>query len=256
MTYDNKTIEDIYHYIVLGTLKRDYKELAPYKMILEYYVDKIFLFDELKGDFRHNDIAKYEESCKYLSKLIKVCTDCDKDIIEQVDYPLLRRINFANEPYDKSSIYYLNAFINPMGMLKERYDLYLKCFRVLFLSSYRLMVGFFQRDVPSFNGFKSFVRNIYVIFHEDHELAKAFENNYFNFYSHFISYFYANGYTTDRVEYDLKKIIENFEYYYDLFTMNVNDKPNRKINNKVYDFVESIVQDIENDKENNNVLIK
>ena len=110
--------------------------------------------------------------------------------------------------------------------------------------------------MAEFNGFKSFVRNIYVIFHEDYELSKAFENNYFNFYSHFNSYFYANGYTTDRVEYDLKKIIENFEYYYDLFTMNVNDKPNRKINNKVYDFVESIVQGIENDKENNNVLIK
>ena len=256
MTYDNKIIEDIYHSIILDTLKRDYKELVPYKMILEYYVDKIFLFDELEGDFRHNDIAKYEESCKYLSKLIKVCSDCDEETIKLVDYPLLRSINFANEPYDKSSIYYLYAYINPIGMLKERYELYLKCFRVLFLSSYRLMVGYLQGNITSFNCFRPFVRNIYVIFHENYELSRMFDNYYFCFYSHFISYFYANNYNEDQVEKILKKINNNFEYYFDLFTMNVNNKPNKRVSNKVYDFVGSIVQDIENNKESNNVLIK
>ena len=140
-------------------------------------------------------------------------------------------------------------------MAKENYQIYTMCFRTSFIYNYQLMTGFFDINIPKYNGYIDFVRSFYYLFHlnKDSDIRRSFEKYYSSFYSFFIGYCYANNYGYRKIEYLMKELINNFDYYFDLINMNV-----KNISNNVYYYIESLVQEIENkdNKENNNIIIK
>ena len=254
--YDDYKLEDIYRSILLDNLEENYKELVPYKKIFEYVFEKVFLFDEIKNDYRHNDKNKYRESCRYIKMLIKICNGFDKRLIDMMDETLFKQINYINAPYDKSSLYYLNTIVNPLGMAKENYQIYLMCFRTNFKYSYTFFTNFYREHVTDFNGYSKFVRFFTYIFeyNPNHNMKLHFSRYYGSYYAYFISYFYANKFPEKRMEKILDELTNNFDYYYDLISMNI-----KNISNSVYYYIESLIQEIENkenNKDNGKIIIK
>ena len=230
--YTYEQLEDIYQSVLAGELDCEYPELAPYKHVLEGVTNRIALFNHLPRTKNHDP---YKESCKYLSKLIDICKNMDQDKVGMIDRSLLNDLGYHKAPYDKTSLYYLNSIVNPLGMAKENYQIYLKCFQLYF--SYNLDRVRFDDDglIPDFDIFRFFVKEIYYLYGGNNNLKK-----YPTFYNYFISYCYANRLNDEQIEYIMRKVDANFDYYYDLIEMNVGNR----ISNKVYYYIESIIRDI------------
>lgn len=228
---------DLYYSIYNDSLGEDYKELVPYEPILNGVKDNIYLYDHLRNDYSYD---LFKESDRYMRELIKICKRTPIEEIKKIDESVFEPIIFTNAPYDLISLKQLNTILNPYHMATHYYQLYLKYLYAFFDSDYRAIIynpNNRDKTIKLYN-----YQDLILYTYDCSQIGNIFYHHQ-KIFTMFFGYFYANNYPILKVEEIMDKIINNFDYYYDLINMNI-----KNINNNVYNYIETIINNLDSSK--------
>ena len=233
----NIDYRDLYYSIYSDVLDEDYKELIPYKPILDGIKENIYLYDHVRNN-PHYDRQK--SSNNYMKEVLNICKRTPIEEISKIDRSVFEFIDFRNAPYDLKSLKQLNSILNPNYMASKNYKEYYNNFLISFDHEFRCLVYNSENRDKTINLYN--FRDLVTYVFDNENMC-----NYYFYYQKimilFFSYFYANNYSIDKVIEIMNKITSDFAYYNDLISMNT-----EKLNNNMYKYIESIIKDLDSNK--------